>query len=80
MKYKYLIGHNIKAIIKDSTGEYKFKGYITKVTLDWDHKEIIYVKEDNGKLKWFLTNDKQVEIISLKILDTKYTRFEIMDI
>jgi len=79
MKYSYLVGYNIKSVIKDNNGEYEYKGYVEKVSLDWK-EEIIYVKEDTGKLEWFLLCHPQVEILSLKILDTKYTRFEIMDI
>ena len=80
MKYSYLVGHNIKSIIKDVTGEHKYKGYVTKVSLNLNDEEIIYVKEDTGIVEWFFPCHPQIEILSLKITDTKYNRFEIMDI
>ncbi len=86
MKYSYLVGHNIKCVVKDSinaiTKEHnrEYKGYVTKVSLDEYEREIIYIKEDTGILEWVIPDHSSIKIISLKILDTKYNRFEIMDI
>ena len=89
LKYSHLVGHNIKAIIKnkfpDNDQEREYKGYVTKVSLNANNQEIIYVRENTGELTWFLPCHSNLEIISLKILDppikyTKYNRWEIMDI
>ncbi len=80
MEYSYLIGHRIKVVIYYKDNEItEFIGRVSKVIIEYN-REKIFVIEDNEKLEWFILNHDHLKSYSIKIIDTPFTRFEIMDI
>ena len=80
MEYSYLIGHRIKAVVyKYNNKKNEYIGSVSDVIIE-DNREKIFVIEDNKKLEWFVPNHPDFKSYSIEIIDTKFNRFEIIDI